>query len=79
MSLNVTATNVSILFLFVTLTLSNLNVFEGHLRSRVTDKHFSIESKHDIQLRQVNHAANNVTRLPLPAKRLIPYVPTLSL
>lgn len=63
----------------MTLTFSDLNVFEGHLRSRVADEHLSIQSKHNVLLCQVDHAAHHVTRLPLPAKWLIPYVPTLSL
>jgi len=72
-------TNISISILFVTLTFSDLNVFEGHLRSRVTDEHLSIQSKHDVLLWQVDHAAHNITRQPLPAKWFIPYVPTLRL
>lgn len=45
----------------VQLTISNLDVFEGHLRARVTDQHLAIQSEHDIHLYQVNHATHHVS------------------
>lgn len=61
------------------LTISNLDVFEGHLWAWVTDQHLSIQSEHDVHLHQVNHASHHVSRLPLPPEGLISNVPALSL
>ncbi len=61
------------------LTVSNLNVFEGHFRARIADQHLSIKSEHDVHFNEVYHAPHHITRLPLTAKWLITNVPSLSL
>ncbi|MED6262611.1 hypothetical protein ATANTOWER_022687 [Ataeniobius toweri] len=60
-------------------TFSNFKVFEGQFRSRIIQKHFSIQSEHHCVLVQIHHAAHYITGLPGTAKVFIALMPALYL
>lgn len=60
-------------------TFSSLDVFESHLRAGVADQHLSVKREHDVLLGEVDHAAHNVSWLPVTSERLAAHMPTLSL
>lgn len=61
------------------LTVFDLDIFEGQLRPRIADQHFSIEGEHDVIVDEVYHAADHVAWLPGATERLTAYVPALAL
>lgn len=61
------------------LTVPDLNVTEGCFRARVRHEDFTIEGEDDGVLCEINHAADDIARLPGPTKWLTAQVPALAL
>lgn len=61
------------------LTVPNLNVAEGCLRARVRHEDLTVEGEDDGVLCEVNHAADDIARLPGAPKWLTAQVPALAL
>lgn len=61
------------------LTVPDLNVSEGCFGTRVRHEDLAIEGEDDGVVCEINHAADNITRLPGAPKGLTAQVPALAL
>lgn len=61
------------------LTVPNLNFSEGCFRARVRHEDLAVEGEDDGVLCEINHAADNIARLPGAPKWLTAQVPALAL
>lgn len=61
------------------LTVPDLNVTKGCFRARVRHEDLAVEGEDDGVLCKINHAADDIARLPRAPKWLTPQVPALAL